>query len=97
MGQGHTSAEDKVSVILHMLGFESWDVEQMLRGLDEFMSFTTDLGVEVKIVDFFLSRAHLASVMPTWLASRVARAPPHADLPEAGPAEARYHNPLLQC
>ena len=97
MGQGHTSAEDKISCILHMLGFESWDVEQMLRGLDEFISFTTDLGVEVKVVDFFLNRADLASVMPIWLASRAARAPPHPDLLEVGAAEARYHNPLLQC
>ena len=35
--------------------------------------------------------------MPLWLASRVARSPPQPDLSEAAPAEARYHNPLLQC
>ena len=52
MGQGHTGAEDKVSCLLHMLSFEAWDVAQLLRGLDEFVSLTTDVGTEVKIVDF---------------------------------------------
>ena len=53
MGQGHTSAEDKISCILHILSSEAWDVAQLLAGLDEFISFTTDLGTEVKVVVFF--------------------------------------------
>ena len=49
MGQGHTGAEDNVSCLLHMLSFEAWDDAQLLRGLDEFVSFTIDLGTELKI------------------------------------------------
>ena len=97
MGQGHTSAEDKISCMLHVLRFEARDVQQLLRGLDEFISFTTDLGTEVKTVYFFLDRANLSSVMPTWLATRVSRSPPQPDLSDDAPLEARYYNPLLQC
>ena len=39
MGQGHIAAEDKISCALHMFSMEVWDVQQLLRFLDEFQSF----------------------------------------------------------
>ena len=70
MGQGHTGADDKVSSALHMFSLQVFDVEHLLRFLDEFQSFTSDLGTEVKITDFFVDRARLGLIMPTWLSSR---------------------------
>ena len=54
MGQGHTGIDEKVSSALHMFSMEVFDVEQLLRYLDEIQSFTSDLGTEVKITDFYL-------------------------------------------
>ena len=96
MGQGHTAAEDKISCALHMFSMEVWDVQQLLRFLDEFQSFTSDLGTEVKITDFCLMRERLSSVIPFWLSSRVGRSPLQPDLPEEDEAPT-YLNPLQQC
>ena len=96
MGQGHTGAEDKVSSSLHMFSMECWDTEQLLKYLDEFQSFTSDMGTEVKITDFAIDRDRLDLIMPTWLSTMVSRAPPQAEA--LGDAECQhYHNPLEQC
>ena len=96
MGQGHTGAEDKVSSSLHMFSMECWDTEQLLKYLDEFQSFTSDMGTEIKITDFAIDRDRLGLIMPTWLSTRVSRAPPQAEA--LGDAECQhYHNHLEQC
>ena len=98
MGQGHTGADDKVSSALHMFSLQVFDVEHLLRFLDEFQSFTSDLGTEVKITDFFVDRARLGLIMPTWLSSRISLPPPRPELlDDADHAAPVYHNPLLQC
>ena len=96
MGQGHTAAEDKVSSILHLVSMEVFDAKHLLRFFDEIMSFTSDLGTEVKVTDFYLSRERLSSIMQLWLSTRVNRAPPEPDLLEDG-QEPPYLNPLQQC
>ena len=80
MGQGHTGANDKVSSALHMFSLEVWDIEMLLRYLNEFMSFTSDLGTEVKITDVLVERQRLDLIMLTWLSTRIGRAPLQPEL-----------------
>ena len=98
MGQGRTAAEDKVSSAMHIHKNESYDVNHLLRGLDEYLAFVSDLGTEVKITEFELNRADLSSIMPRWMSSQTGRAPLQVDVLDGGEHEhRRYHNPLQQC
>ena len=54
------------------------------------------MGTEIKNTDFAIDRDRLGFIMPTWLSTRVFRAPPQAEV--LGDAECQhYHNPLEQC
>ena len=94
LGQGHTGAEDKVSSAMHTMSLQCWDVEMLIRYLDEIFSFTSDMGTEVKITDYKIDRSNLRTVMPDWLADRRTRSPL---VEEHSTSPAPERSPLLQC
>ena len=84
--------------MLHIHNNESYDVDHLLRSLDEYLAFVPDLGTEVKLTEFEINRADLSSIMPRWMSSLTGRAPLQADVPDDGEHKhRRYHNPLQQC
>ena len=84
--------------MLHIHNNESYDVDHLLRSLDEYLAFVSDLGTEVKLTEFEINRGDPSSIMPRWMSSLTRRAPLQTDVPEDGePERQRYHNPLQQC
>ena len=77
---------------------ETFDAEHLVRHTDEFASFTSDLGTEVKVTELYVPREHLGLVMPAWMSRRIGRSPLRQeledDLNDPGDSD---HNPLLQC
>ena len=67
----------------------------LLRYLDEIVSFTSDLGTEVKVTDYKIDRANLETIIPRWLAVRSQRSPLLAEGQEA--SDTREENPFMQC
>ena len=74
-GQGSTSAADKISAASHMHSVESYDIRQMIQGLEEYQSFTSDLGTDVKFTEFAWDKSDPSKFMPSWLAEREYHAP----------------------
>ena len=74
-GHGRTSLEDDVACVLQQLSLESFDCEHLSRTLDEYMGFTTDFGVEVKVADGYYDRSQPWLHMPMFLSDRIARSP----------------------
>ena len=66
LGQGHTSIEDKCGSSVHQLAVDSYDVPHLEREHDEFISDTTDLGVEVGTADFHMPPGNLQTFLPEW-------------------------------
>ena len=101
-GQGSTSAADKISAASHMHSVESYDIRQMIQGLEEYQSFTSDLGTDVKFTEFAWDKSDPSKFMPSWLAEREYHAPMQVD--DVGQDDAvgglfqfKYHNPLIGC
>ena len=92
MGQGHTGSEDKVSGGCHQMSLEVWNTQHFVRHIDEYQSFTSDMGTEVKVSDFVFWRDSLNLHMPSWMASRDKRLF-QVESSDAGD----YLNPLVQC
>ena len=93
MGQGSTGAQDKVATTCHQMSTETWDIPHLFRHLREYQSYTSDMGVEVKLPDFQLQKSRMNLHLPSWFAGRVQRAPMREDASEAS----GYSNPLVQC
>ena len=66
LGQGHTSIEDKCGGSVHQLAIDSYDIPHLEREHDEFISDTTDLGVEVGTADFHSPPGSLQTFLPEW-------------------------------
>ena len=83
-----------------MWSLECWDTRHLLQTLDEVVSYTSDLGADVKVTDFAINRADMRAVLPEWFCSRNTKVPlpeEFGDL-EAGDASGHaYHNPFMQC
>ena len=93
MGQGATGAEDKVSTGIHIFSNETWDTSHLSRHTAEVMSFTSDMGTEIKLPDFVVDPGHLERLVPEWLAAREQRAP----LQIEGDVDDETRNPFVQC
>ena len=54
---------------------ETFDVQGLYKLLSEVVSFTSDMGTEIKVCDFCFDRLTPADIMPGFLAARVGTAP----------------------
>ena len=93
MGQGATWAEGKVSTGIHIFSNETWDTSHLFRHTAEVMSFTSDMGTEIKLPDFVVNPGHLERLVPEWLAPREQRAP----LQIEDDVDDETRNPFVQC
>ena len=69
MGQGHTALEDKASTSTHQYGFDAHDLPHLARELDEIISGTTDMGVEIGTAEFHTREDKLQDLLPGWFFS----------------------------
>ena len=82
---------------------QCFDTDHVLRHIDTYASFTSDLGTEVKVCEFNYPRENLNLIMPHWLSTRVGRSPLQNELADDDDdddgdcAPPGYNNPLLQC
>ena len=54
---------------------EAFDVQSLYKLIAEVVSFTSDVGTEVKVCDFCIDRTGPQDLMPRFLAARVGKAP----------------------
>ena len=84
---------------------QCYDTDHVLKHVDSYASFTSDLGTEVKVCEFNYPRENLNLIMPHWLSRRVGRSPidlrgewdDDDDEDDGDRATPTYNNPLLQC
>lgn len=69
LGSGKGAVEDKVSCMLHALGLECPTLQFLQEHLNDFVSWTTDLGLEAMLPQF--NATSLSAVLPPYFQPRL--------------------------
>ena len=85
-----------------MFSMQCYDTDHVLRHVDDYASFTSDVGTEASVCEFNYPRQNLNMIMPHWLSTRVGRSPLQDELAaddddDDGDRATPTNNPLLQC